>query len=331
MTDAQQFLPEHLGNDSAARMAADQRAADESPCQPEQEPAGTETPDAQAIGGYPVHSYACMFEMLEPTELARLAEDIRLNGQHEPIIMYRGQVLDGRNRLEACMRAGVEPRFVFKDELDEQGAFNLVLSRNVARRHLDASQRAMIAASLVTGGVRARSAGQPANLPVRSVTQADAAELMHVSERSVRDAVAVFERAPAVAAIVRRGDIPLYEAAKAVRNRSWSGASGPQRAKRGTGVTAAPKVKPEPADATAALSKAMASFAHDTASGQERFKAAWLAGDFLRRIGETLTPEQTARIRERAFPAKQPAQIQAIQQPHSVAAPRLPWEIPATS
>jgi ParB family chromosome partitioning protein len=45
-----------------------------------------------------------------------------------PVVRYQGKILDGRNRLLACERAGVEPRF--EDfEGDDAAALALVISR----------------------------------------------------------------------------------------------------------------------------------------------------------------------------------------------------------
>src|SRR3990172_9106480 len=61
---------------------------------------------------YEAHPAAALFPVLGEDELQKLADDIRANGLLEPIVLYEGKVLDGRNRLDACKRAGVEPKFV---------------------------------------------------------------------------------------------------------------------------------------------------------------------------------------------------------------------------
>lgn len=59
---------------------------------------------------YKAHPAAKLFPMINDAELDELAADIAANGQHDPIIITTaGLVLDGRNRLEACRRAKVEP------------------------------------------------------------------------------------------------------------------------------------------------------------------------------------------------------------------------------
>jgi len=91
-----------------------------------------------------VHPAAALFPLMQGTELTLLVQDIAHNGLHEPIVLHQGLILDGRNRLHACELAEVEPRFV---EWEGDGSpIAFVLSRNLHRRHLDESQRSVIAA-----------------------------------------------------------------------------------------------------------------------------------------------------------------------------------------
>ena len=80
---------------------------------------------------YPVHPAAAIWPMLTDDELDSMAADIKANGLQTAIVLdAEGRVLDGRNRLEACRRAGVEPRFeTFKGD-----AVPFILSANLERR-----------------------------------------------------------------------------------------------------------------------------------------------------------------------------------------------------
>jgi hypothetical protein len=85
--------------------------------------------------------------MLAEPELEALAEDIRQRGLLHPVVMHKGQVLDGRNRLTACEIAGVEPRFV--EWTGTGSAVEWVIATNMIRRHLTPSQRAVVALDLL--------------------------------------------------------------------------------------------------------------------------------------------------------------------------------------
>ena len=93
---------------------------------------------------YPVHPAAELFPMMSAEELQGLADDIREHGQREPVILFDGAVLDGRNRLRACELAGVEPRFVTVESEEVVDPIAFVLSLNRHRRHLTPAQVAVL-------------------------------------------------------------------------------------------------------------------------------------------------------------------------------------------
>jgi len=80
-------------------------------------------------------------------ELQDLADDISSNGLLHPIVTHEGKILDGRNRLAACEMAGVEPRF--EEWRNTGSAVEWVISANLMRRHLTASQKAVIGHELL--------------------------------------------------------------------------------------------------------------------------------------------------------------------------------------
>ena len=116
----------------------------------------------KSIAGFKVHDAANMFPLLQERALADLTADIRANGLREPITLFGGKILDGRNRARACKKAMVKIRTVIWKGKDP---IAYVISLNLRRRHLTESQRAMIGARLVDtehGGDRrstARAAG----------------------------------------------------------------------------------------------------------------------------------------------------------------------------
>ena len=94
----------------------------------------------------PLHPACEIFPALGQEDLQELAEDIAVNGLRNPIVMLDGKLLDGRNRWEACKLAGVEPRFT---EFNGDDPIGWVISQNLVRRHLNASQRAVVAFDLL--------------------------------------------------------------------------------------------------------------------------------------------------------------------------------------
>ena len=159
------------------------------------------------------HPLAEIFPPLSEDELGALADNIRASGLHQPITTYKGAVLDGRNRLKACQRAGVEPRFV-EYEGDDPIAF--VISTNMFRRHLTLEQRAFAAAKLATLKV-----GRPTrdeNAPTGAISQVEAAQALGVSRGSVQAASVILDKgAPELIALVEAGKTSLSAAETVAR------------------------------------------------------------------------------------------------------------------
>jgi len=55
------------------------------------------------------HPAALVFQAMNDDRYRELVADIKLNGQLEPITVYDGMILDGRNRYRACLELGIEP------------------------------------------------------------------------------------------------------------------------------------------------------------------------------------------------------------------------------
>lgn len=150
------------------------------------------------------HPLAELFPMLSDKETAELADDICTYGQRDPIVLHEGMILDGRNRLAACRFAEIEPHFVDYDGDDPLG---FVLSKNLHRRHLTESQRAMVAARIVDWdrGLNQHTAG-PANLQTR-----EAARRLSISERAVAAARRIHEHGAAeLVEAIREGRVSVH-------------------------------------------------------------------------------------------------------------------------
>jgi hypothetical protein len=94
---------------------------------------------------YAPHPFAKLFPPMGACEYEALKADIARNGLRNPILVFEGFILDGWNRYRACREIGISPVFV---EYEGDDPVGFVLSMNLNRRHLNLSQRAMIAATL---------------------------------------------------------------------------------------------------------------------------------------------------------------------------------------
>lgn len=95
---------------------------------------------------YEFHKIAEMFPFMSEEEFKEFKEDIKKNGLQEPIVLYEGKILDGRNRYNACKELNIEPEtkvFSGKDPT------TYIISKNLFRRHLNLYQKTKIAMLLL--------------------------------------------------------------------------------------------------------------------------------------------------------------------------------------
>ena len=148
-------------------------------------------------------------------DVEALANHMKEHGydEGESIILFRhGKVdviLDGRHKHKACIIADVTPtfrRFV-------GASAEAYVAKKAFRQHLNASQRAMIAATIANhpNGQVGKQSDKSANLQ----TSADAAKTMNVGERSVGDAKKVIANGtPILQEAVADGTLSVSDAAK---------------------------------------------------------------------------------------------------------------------
>jgi ParB-like chromosome segregation protein Spo0J len=97
--------------------------------------------------GMTVHPDADLFPMLSGAEMSELVRDIEARGLIEPIIIKKGEVWDGRNRLVACKEAKVEPSF--KAPPAGIAAHDYIISANIHRRHLAPEEKRDLITKLI--------------------------------------------------------------------------------------------------------------------------------------------------------------------------------------
>lgn len=170
----------------------------------------------EATGRLCPHPAAEIFPMASAQDRAALRASLEESGYRAgepPVLLHRdGRIIDGRNRAAVCVELGIEyPTEVY--EGDEESILALVLSRNLARRHLSDGQRAMVAAKMAN-----LTKGRPGKMPpLAAFTRPDAAKAMNVSEHQVERAKKVLASGDKqLIADVESGKVKVAQAARAL-------------------------------------------------------------------------------------------------------------------
>jgi len=156
------------------------------------------------------HPLANVFPLIEGDEFKALVEDIREHGVLEPIWLYEGKILDGRNRYRAYQAAfpDADEDPPFREYLDDKPV-EFVISLNLKRRHLNESQRGMVADNIAK-----LKKGDNQHAQICAPSQEEAADLLNVSRRTVQHARRVHEEgAPELVQAVERGTVSVSAAA----------------------------------------------------------------------------------------------------------------------
>lgn len=178
------------------------------------------------------HPIANVWPLMQEEELKALSQDIKQNGQLNPIWLYQGKILDGRNRYTACVMVGVKP--LTKDYTGEEPAA-FAVSLNDKRRHMNKGQLGAVAVELLpffeaeakkrqkaSGGdkVSEKAKAVPEKIPEPVKGSGDARKAAAVSvgvnDRYVSDAKKVKTEAPEVFEKLKAGRITLQDAKREV-------------------------------------------------------------------------------------------------------------------
>ena len=168
---------------------------------------------------YPISFLALAFPPLSPAQYSRLLASIIAHGLIHPIVIWRGQVIDGLHRLKACLEAGVEPRYEVLD--DDADPFQYLADVNIPHRDMTQNDKARLAYDMSQYSKPGRPRATDENSAhVRNLTQGEAAELVGVSKRLVSDASRVLSEdsnaVPALQEAVRERLVGCRDAAMVV-------------------------------------------------------------------------------------------------------------------
>jgi len=103
----------------------------------------------------PIHPAAELFPLMSQEELRELGENIKIHGLKSHLKVYKGKLLDGRNRIEAMELVGVSINWTDPlgrpfDHLNEQvDPYEYVIAVNLHRRHLTSEQKRELIAKVL--------------------------------------------------------------------------------------------------------------------------------------------------------------------------------------
>jgi len=173
--------------------------------------------------GLEIHPLADIFPYMSGEEWNLFLTDVQTNGLQKPITMHEGKIVDGRNRYKAVQELGIEGRF--EEWIDPGcGLKAWIVSQNLHRRHLDASQKGLLTAKLARfdkGGVysaprEGRPSGKtPPNGGVSGGSAKDlreAAALTGASARLSERGARILRDAPQLSRVIEDGKLKLTTA-----------------------------------------------------------------------------------------------------------------------
>ena len=164
-----------------------------------------------------LHVLCEIFPEISGPEFEALVADIKANGLREPIKLFEGQVLDGRNRYRACLAAGVEPIFESANVNGDLAAY--VLSLNLHRRQMSAAQAAAVVSRITDWSKANQRGGRRSTDDIPAIplaTVADRAKASGTSERTQRTADQVAKADPALIEEVAKGTMSLAKAVETI-------------------------------------------------------------------------------------------------------------------
>ena len=227
---------------------------------------------------FPFSPLVFIFPPMGPAEFAALVAAIRERGLWDPIVVWRDQIIDGRHRYLACIKAGVEPRYVhLPDDTDPR---EYVLDKNLDRRDMSVSQRAVSACKVLSRSGPGRPRREDGDNLERPYTQREAAQRFRVSRSELNVAIKIMSEGsgahPAVRRAVEQGRITLNDARAVMKE--------PQEIQRDAMVRVIGRKKGTAANAVRRVKQEIA----------QREDAAALEAALARPIGETVTLHHAA-------------------------------------
>ena len=166
------------------------------------------------------HPVSEIFPLMQGEQYDKLVQDIRDNGLRQPIWLYEGQIIDGRNRYRACLDADV--KLQWHEWQGEGSLIQFVVSLNLHRRHLTSSQRAAAAAEALERlraeakerqqeGGKTKLRQKIAEAPDAGKATEQAAKMFGTNRTYVAEAAKIKDEDQSTFEAIMKGDLTLSE------------------------------------------------------------------------------------------------------------------------
>lgn len=173
---------------------------------------------------YQRHELSSVFGDMPDEDFVKLKSNIQLNGVIEKtIVTLDGDILDGWHRYRAVRELDIDGELSFV-EFDGSDPVKFVLAKNLHRRHLPESQRAVVTAEANKWRDEGRPKLSEKTLPVGRVIPKSTAEMADeagVGVRTMSRARQVIKDAPDLVDDVKSGDLSLRAAERKIKERKY--------------------------------------------------------------------------------------------------------------
>jgi hypothetical protein len=175
--------------------------------------------------------FAALIAPLTAEERQQLEANLIDHGCRDALVVWRGLLLDGHNRLEICNRNGL-PYDTAEIELPDRESAKLWIEENqIGRRNLTTDQRAAVAYRIMLRRVaiskrqraaKAGSARSDGNLVVHSVPPSSprqrerTAREHHISTRKIREIALLAKTDPNIVTRIANAELSLRDAKEAM-------------------------------------------------------------------------------------------------------------------
>lgn len=182
---------------------------------------------------------------LQPNELRELEASLKAEGCREPLMVWRGILIDGHNRYSICRKENISFKTREVDLPSRDHALLWIETNQLARRNLTDDQRTTIALSILerrsamakreraskAGRIGGNGRPKPTTterqnnlsdtlsdkLKPKTDTRAEVAKEVKVPERKLRDLAEVKKKAPEAIVRIRRGETTIREEKSRIR------------------------------------------------------------------------------------------------------------------